>query len=257
MRKARLRALLHELYYGDTQAALRFQSLWIALDVLIVAFFIVAPFVAHGTAFYIIDFLIAGLLLLDITLRGWAFYDFRRWILRPLGWADLAVLASLIVPVYQANLGFLRVLRAYSLINTVAFWRIVAGGRWRNTQFAESIKAGVNLAVFVFMMAGLVHSGFAARVPAIGSYMDSLYFTVTALTTTGFGDIVLPGFWGRTLSITIMVGGVSLFFRLIQVAMRPHKVRHLCRTCGLLRHDPDAVHCKACGAQLRILYDND
>src|SRR5690606_6952804 len=127
------------------------------------------------------------------------------------------------------------------------------GGRFRDTPTADTVKAAVNLLVFVFVMAGLVHSLFAGRVPAIGSYIDSLYFTVTALTTTGFGDIVLTGVSGRLLSILIMIGGVSLFFRLIQVAMRPHKVRHPCPTCGLLRHDPDAVHCKACGTQLRIL----
>ena len=29
--------------------------------------------------------------------------------------------------------------------------------------------------------------------PEIANYIDALYFTVTALTTTGFGDITLPG----------------------------------------------------------------
>lgn len=87
--------------------------------------------------------------------------------------------------------------------------------------------------------------------------MDSLYFTVTTLTTTGYGDIVLPGAGGRLLSIVIMIGGVSLFFRLVQVTMRTPKVRFDCKSCGLQRHEADAVHCKACGAPLRISHDND
>lgn len=251
------RVRLRELYFGESRDAIRFQALWLIFDILIMAFFVASPFIRHSTAYYAIDYVIAALLALDLAARAWAFGDLGAWLKRPLVWADLAVLASLIVPAYGANLGFLRILRAFSLVHGAAFWRVLAGGRWTNTPLAETVKASVNLGVFVFMMAALVHNGFAARVPTINSFMDSLYFTVATLTTTGFGDIVLPGFWGRTLSILIMIGGVSLFFRLVQVAMRPNKVRHACRTCGLMRHEPDAVHCKACGAQLRIAHDND
>ena len=122
---------------------------------------------------------------------------------------------------------------------------------------ADTIKAIANLIVFIFMMTALVHTAFAGRVPTIHSYMDSLYFTAASLTTTGYGDVVLPGFAGKAISIFIMFGGVSLFFRLIQVAMRTPKVRHPCATCGLQRHEPDAVHCKACGERLTIPHEND
>jgi voltage-gated potassium channel len=32
----------------------------------------------------------------------------------------------------------------------------------------------------------------------------------------------------------------------------PAKVRHKCPECGLLKHDPDAIHCKHCGLELNI-----
>jgi voltage-gated potassium channel len=86
--------------------------------------------------------------------------------------------------------------------------------------------------------------------PGISNYVDTLYFTVTALTTTGFGDIVLPGTAGRLISVIIMVFGVSL--RLVQVMLRPSKVEYKCPDCGLKRHEYDAVHCKACGRLLNI-----
>jgi voltage-gated potassium channel len=75
---------------------------------------------------------------------------------------------------------------------------------------------------------------------------------VTALTTTGFGDITLPGTSGRLISVVIMIFGVTLFLRLAQVLFRPVKVRYPCHACGLQRHDADAVHCKACGNLLAI-----
>ena len=64
--------------------------------------------------------------------------------------------------------------------------------------------------------------------------------------------ILLPGMWGRILSIIIMLVGVTLFVRLGQTLLRPHKVRYPCERCGLQVHDPDAVHCKACGNLLCI-----
>jgi voltage-gated potassium channel len=249
-----LRAKLRELYHGYSPAAVRFQAVWLVFDALLIAFFMVSPFLEKGATFLIVDYIIAFVLFMDLAARAWCFGDFKRWITRPIVWADIAVLASLVVPVYAANLGFLRVLRAYSLINGRAFWRVV-GKRWVDR--SETIKAVANLLVFVFMMTALVHTSFAGQVPQIQSYMDSLYFTVTSLSTTGYGDITLPGIWGRTVSIVAMLGGVTLFFRLIQVAMRSPKVRHPCPTCGLQRHEVDAVHCKACGTLLNIADDND
>lgn len=250
----RLREILNELYHGQSRTAVRFQATWLIFDALLIAFFMISPFIERDAAFLAVDYAIAFVLFVDLVARAWAYGAIRSWIMRPIVWADIAVLLSLIVPVYAANLGFLRILRAYSLINGKSFWRVAARSWLR---YAETIKALANLVVFIFMMTALVHTFFAGRVANIYSFMDSLYFTATSLTTTGYGDIVLPGFWGRALSVFIMFGGVTLFFRLIQVAMRTPKVRHPCPSCGLLRHEPDAVHCKACGHRLAIRHDND
>jgi voltage-gated potassium channel len=250
----RIGSKLHELYHGETPKALRFQLIWLIFDAALIVFFMLSPFLKHGMTFLIVDYAIALILFLDLAARAWGYGHFGRWLSRPIVWADIAVLLSLVVPVYAANLGFLRIVRAYSLVNGRSFWRVFGRpfAKWE-----EQIKAACNLAVFIFMMTALVHTLFAGRVPHLGSYADSLYFTVTSLTTTGYGDIVLPGVLGRLLSIFIMIGGVSLFFRLIQVVMRPVKVKHRCKTCGLLRHEPDAVHCKACGELIDIPDDND
>ncbi len=86
----------------------------------------------------------------------------------------------------------------------------------------------------------------------IVNYADALYFTVTALTTTGFGDITLPGTVGRLITVVIMIFGVTLFLNLAKALLAPAKVRFPCPICGLQRHDSDAVHCKACGTVLNI-----
>jgi voltage-gated potassium channel len=88
--------------------------------------------------------------------------------------------------------------------------------------------------------------------PGIKTYIDALYFTITTLTTTGFGDITLLGPGGRLLAVVVMVAGVSLFLRLLQAIFRPNKVRFECPDCGLLVHDADAIRCKHCGRVLHI-----
>jgi len=87
--------------------------------------------------------------------------------------------------------------------------------------------------------------------PAIANYIDALYFTVATLTTTGFGDVTLKGTDGRLLSIVMMIVGISLFLRMVQVLFRARRLHHRCVACGLSEHDSDAVHCKRCGALLK------
>jgi voltage-gated potassium channel len=251
------RSRLKELYFGDSKAALRFQSAMLLIDLTLIGFFIVAPFIERDAVFFALDYAIAAIVAIDLVLRSLAFGDLRRWLRRPLVWADMAVLASLIAPVFAANLGFLRIMRLYSMAHGDTLWRAIGGGRWVNTNAQDLARAATNLGIFIFVATSLVHAGFAGRATHINSYLDSLYFTVATLSTTGYGDIVLPGARGKILSIVIMIGGASLFIRLAQVTLRSGKVRFRCSGCGLLRHDNDASHCKACGERINIPHDND
>ncbi len=114
------------------------------------------------------------------------------------------------------------------------------------------IQSIINLTVFVFVMTALVYVLEVHHNPKITNYVDALYFTITALTTTGFGDITLEGTSGRLISIVILLVGVALFLRLVQTIFRPPHVTYECPDCGLTRHDIDAVHCKHCGRTLHI-----
>ena len=58
--------------------------------------------------------------------------------------------------------------------------------------------------MFLFVTTGFIYETQHAHNPGIHNYIDALYFTVAALTTTGFGDITLPGTLGRLISIIIM-----------------------------------------------------
>jgi voltage-gated potassium channel len=145
----------------------------------------------------------------------------------------------------------LRLLHSYQLLA-----RLRADSTWFRCN-EDLILALTHLIVFLFVMTAIVYETQHWSNPQIGNYVDALYFTVTALTTTGFGDITLSGTIGRLISVVIMIFGVTLFLRLLRVLLQPHKVRFACPTCGLLRHDRDAVHCKACGRVLNIPDEGD
>ncbi|MBB3872677.1 MAG: potassium channel family protein [Brevundimonas sp.] len=242
----RLRARLRYLYHGGQPAAVKFRLTVIVIDFAIIAFFLAAPILKNmGWAFYVLDYLIAALLAIDLAARAYAYSDIKDWLKRPIVWLDLFILATLLFPAWLFNLGFLRMLRLWTLLNSDFFWRTV-GARFDDTRVEGIVRALSGLVTFVFVVTGFVYATFRGH-DGISGYIDALYFTVATLTTTGFGDVTLPGPLGKLLSIAIMLVGITLFLRLAQALIKPHKVRFPCDRCGLQTHDPDAVHCKACG----------
>lgn len=254
-RGPRIRARLHELYHGQSRKAVRFRLGVIAIDFLLIGFFIVAPFIRETPVFLLVDLVVAFVLLLDIAGRAFGAERLTHWIRRPSTWLDLFVLATLLFPLWLFNLAFLRVLRLWTLIHSEFFWETI-GRRYDDTRWEDVTRAATTLVTFIFVMTGFVYTSFARVHPGINGYVDALYFTIATLTTTGFGDIVLPGTWGRLISIVTMLTGITLFVRLAQALFRPYKVRFPCPACGLQRHDIDAVHCKACGELLNIPNDD-
>lgn len=246
-----LRARLRYLYHGERPAAVKFRLSVLVIDFAIIAFFVAAPILKeHGATFYTLDYAIAALLALDLAARITAYSDWRDWFKRPINWIDLVVLATLLFPAWLFNFGFLRILRLWTLVNSDLFWRTI-GRRYDNTRVEDITRALGALVTFVFVVTGFVYTVFRGRHDGITGYLDALYFTVATLTTTGFGDITLPGAGGRLLSIAAMLCGITLFLNLAQTVLRPHKIHRACPGCGLNRHDADAQHCKSCGASLK------
>lgn len=248
---SRLRARLRELYFGASPGAVRFRLGVIAIDLLLIAFFVASPFLRDYSGYLVLDYVVALVMAIEVSARALAHENLRDWIRRPVTWIDLFVLATLLFPLWLFNLAFLRVLRLWSLFHSELFWTTI-GRRFDGTRWEDTSKALATMVTFVFVATGFVYASFARSHPGIEGYVDALYFTVTALTTTGFGDITLPGVWGKLLTIMIMISGITLFVRLAQTLFRPYKVHFPCPTCGLSRHDPDAVCCKACGTLLNI-----
>jgi voltage-gated potassium channel len=247
-----LKARLRLLYEGDTAAAHRFHYALLMFDIATIAFVIVTSFLPLSPWIVGLDLVLGLAVLADFTARLIISRSLGREFLRLSTWADVVAIASFLAPMFIQGVGFLRILRTLRLLRTYQLLDRLRRDSELFQRNEEVILAATNLMVFVFVMTGVVYVTQHGSNPAIGSPIDALYFTVTSLTTTGYGDITLPGPSGRLISVFVMICGVTLFFRLAQVVFRPYKVRHPCQACGLQRHEPDAVHCKACGILLNI-----
>ena len=247
-----LRNTLNVLYNGRQKKSVYFRFGLIAFDVVTISFFIVTAMVELTTWIIILDFIIAFFLILDLSARTLIARNRTKYLIQPITLLDIVVILALLAPTFIENLAFLRVFRALRLLRSYHLLRELREQYKFFARNEELIQSVLNLFVFIFVVSALVYVFQHEENPQIVNYADALYFTVSTLTTTGFGDITLQGSVGRLLSIIIMVLGVALFLKLVQAVFRPAKIPFECPDCGLKRHDQDAVHCKHCGRVLHI-----
>ena len=249
---SRLTSFCQEIFYGITPRAVRARYVLLFFDLLIIAYFVVTTFMRPYDWIVVVDVIFGILLIFDFIGRMIAQPDRGEFLVRPMSLIDLVVIASLLIPATYGSVVFLRVIRALRLLRSYAVIRQLRGHSRFFARNEDVIYSALNLLVFIFIVTAAVFVLQVQVNESINNYVDALYFTITTLTTTGFGDITLVGSQGRLLAVTIMIVGVALFIRLVQTIFRPHKVRYECADCGLTRHDRDAVHCKHCGRQLHI-----
>ncbi len=252
-----LKIAIRRLYDGNDRTSYIFRWCLLTLDVVTIALFVELTFTDEAPWMIALEWTLGVLLLIELLARLYISSRPIRRLLRPVTIADIIVIVSMFAASYADNLGFFRVLRALRLIRSYH----ILGTLRRQSSWVrrneEVILATTNLIVFIFVTTAIVFVTQHHINPDIKNYVDALYFTVTTLTTTGFGDITLRGEWGRLLAVLIMILGISLFLRLLQTVFRPAKVRVACSKCGLARHDPDAVHCKHCGEVVHIPTSGD
>ena len=85
----------------------------------------------------------------------------------------------------------------------------------------------------------------------------SIYWAIVTLTTVGYGDISPQTGLGQAISAVIMIIGYAIIAvptgivtaELSQTYKKSVSTQ-ACRRCSAEGHDPDAKHCKYCGAEL-------
>ena len=247
-----LRYRMRRLYEGRSQHARWFLYGLLIFDFGSLLFIIATSFLPRTQLIRGLDLFVGVIFLVEFAARFAAARRPFREIFRLTTWTDVAAITSLLASATGEAAGFLRSLRTLRLLRAFRVVELLRKDSVIFRRHEEIVAAVANLSVFIFVMTGVVYETQHRVNPNIANYADALYFTVTALTTTGFGDITLPGTVGRLITVVIMIFGVTLFLNLARVLFNPTKVRFTCSDCGLQRHDRDAVDCKTCGKLLNI-----
>lgn len=248
----RIKEFCLEFFYGTSELGARGRFVMLVVDTSIILYFIATTFLPLQDWIIFTDRIIGVILVLELAGRLIADSDKLGLLSRPLALLDIAIIISLFLPDVLGSFAFLRVIRAMRVLRSYYVTRQLRKQFRFFARNDEIIFSALNLLVFIFVVTAFVYVLQQEINPAINDYVDALYFTITTLTTTGFGDVILVGGQGRLLAIVVMIVGVALFIRLVQTIFRPNKVRYECPQCGLTRHDLDAVHCKHCGRELHI-----
>ncbi|RYH03592.1 ion transporter [Salipiger sp. IMCC34102] len=246
---------MRALYEGDGARATRFRYGLLIFDLVTLAYVIVTSFFPHDGWLLTVDLLFGVLILIDFCIRSWLTPNWTQALTRLSTWADIVAVISFLGPLFAEGLGFLRVLRTLRLLKSYETVRRLRADFPYFRRNEEIFLATVNLGVFLFVMTGFLYASQARVNPDVSNYADAFYFSVSTLTTTGYGDIVVVGWWGRLLAVVVMIFGVTLFLQLVKVLFQPYKVQFECPECGLMKHDRDASHCKHCGTVIHIRTD--
>ena len=186
-------------------------------DIATILFVIATSFTQHGRVVESIDAVFGVVILADFIARVAIAPRKLRFLVMPVTLADMVSIVSFLAPLAGEGLGFLRVVRTLRFLHTYQLLKRLRADFPFFSRNQDVFVAAINLLVFIFVMTGLVYATQFGSNPQIDNYADALYFTVTALTTTGFGDITLTGSLGRMISVVVMICGVPLFLRLAQV----------------------------------------
>lgn len=259
---------LHEIIFeADTPAGKAFDVvlIWsILISVAVVVLESVAEFrTVYGGIYYLLEWLFTILFTIEYILRLVSVGKPLKYATSFFGVVDLlAVLptyVSIFIPGshYLLAIRVLRLLRIFRVFKLTAYLTeaavITTALRASRRKISVFLLAVLTIVVVIgalmYVIEGEPH-GFT-NIPV------SVYWAIVTLTTVGYGDLSPQTPVGKTLASLVMILGYGIIAVPtgivtveISQAVRKGVTTQACPACAAEGHDPDAVHCKYCGARL-------
>ena len=264
-----VRFRLHEIIFeADTRAGKAFSitlMLLIFLSVGTVMLESVAPIRAtYGPLLRALEWAFTILFTIEYLLRLYCVHSPGRYAGSFFGIVDLLAIAPTYLSLVVSGTQSLQIIRALRLLRVFLVLKLAqyVGGAsvLRSAIRASRYKIAVFL-VTVLNVAGIAgalmyliegeQNGFA-NIPV------SVYWAIVTMTTVGYGDITPMTPLGQALASVLMIMGYGIIavptgIVSAEIARADAKARvstQACLVCSEAGHDPDAVHCKYCGARL-------
>jgi len=182
--------------------------------------------------------------------------------------AILPTLFLLLLPALGLTqyLGFIKVIRVLRVFRIFRFLRFTADPDFFfgsiNMRLLNVVRLFITILMIFFVSSGLFFQVESNVNPNVRTFGDAFYFTVVALTTVGFGDIIPLSAAGKWVTVLMILSGIILIPWEVSRIVREwihmaSKKESICPGCGLRFHDKDASHCKSCGHIIFQEYDGD
>jgi voltage-gated potassium channel len=262
------RRKLHEVIFeADTAAGKAFDVLLILSifgSVLAVMADSVEPIrQRHGATLYAVEWFFTLLFTVEYLLRLLCVGRPMRYATSFFGIVDLLAIVptyvSILVPGSQflITIRILRVLRIFRVLKLAHYvaeasllMRALRASLRKITVFLFAVLTVVVIFGSLMYLVEGAESGFT-------SIPKSVYWSIVTLTTVGYGDISPQTNLGQAIASVIMILGYGIIAVPtgivtveLSAAHRKGVSTQACPVCAAEGHDPDARHCKYCGARL-------
>ena len=207
------------------------------------------------TTFFTLEIIIVTFFSTEYILRLFIAEKKLRYIFSFYGMIDLISILPFFISGNEFK--FLRVLKVLRILRFLRFLETDTFFFGKISRFQlQVLRTIFTVFTILFVSAGLIYSSeIMADIPnhTIHTFGQAFYFTVTTLSTVGFGDFVPISRLGMAFTAIMIMGGAILIpwqvGKLIRMLISAdyRKKQITCPQCGLIGHDIDASHCKACG----------
>lgn len=197
---------------------------------------------------------------IEYIIRIIAVEKAKKYVLSFYGIIDFLALAPTYLSLIFVGTQYLLVIRALRLLRV---FRILKLGRFvgESEHLGRALKSsrhkivifmGAVLTIVIIM--GTVMYMVEGQATGFTSIPRSVYWAIVTLTTVGYGDIAPQTVLGQALASVLMIMGYAIIAvpTGIVTAELTKSNRQLkdCPECKERNHEPDALHCKYCGAKL-------
>ena len=161
-----------------------------------------------------------------------------------------------VVPVLLTQgigIGFLRWLHTLRIFR---FLRLLIDeqqlfGRRLSIRTVRRLELSVTIVLIFFLSTGFIYAVEGGVNPAISNFGDAFYYTVIAVSTVGFGDIIPVTAAGRWITVlAVLVGFVLIPWQATRLRQPTAETGDIdCPRCGTTVADSDR-YCRQCGRRL-------
>ncbi len=219
---------------------------------------------SHGGLLNVLEWLFTILFTIEYILRLVCVGNPARYAVSFFGVVDLLAIVPAYAGLILAGTQYLTVIR---ILRVLRIFRVLKLGECvgeANVLKRALIASRKKIFVFIFTVLTMVviigSIIFLIEGPDNGftSIPKGVYWAIVTLTTVGYGDLSPQTEFGQLLASMVMILGYSIIavptgimtVELTQAAKDKRITSRTCPECSKQGHDPDAAHCKYCGAKL-------